>query len=88
MKVVQVNYSDITGGAAKAAFRLHVFLKSNGLQSSLVVFDKKSRDSDVLLIDSMLIRFICRLNFIMERLLLKFYFKKKVLRLALHKLMH
>ncbi len=40
MKILQINYSDNKGGAAKAAFRLNQSLNDNGISSKLLVLDK------------------------------------------------
>jgi len=46
MKVVQVSVSDIKGGAAIAAFRLHQGLRQTGLESSMLVAEKYGRGDD------------------------------------------
>lgn len=47
MKVVHINYSDISGGAARAAYRLHQSLMQIGINSSMIVRDKISTDNNV-----------------------------------------
>src|SRR5271155_1278039 len=47
MKVVHLNSSDIHGGAARAAYRLHLGLRSVGVQSGMLVKYKLTSDSDV-----------------------------------------
>ncbi len=47
MKVVHLNNADITGGAARAAFRIHKSLIKNGLHSRMWVNDAKSGDYTV-----------------------------------------
>ena len=37
MKVFQLNYSDINGGAARAAYRIHHALRSSGIDSQMLV---------------------------------------------------
>lgn len=37
MKVLQLNYSDINGGAARAAYRIHQALRSSGIDSQMLV---------------------------------------------------
>ena len=37
MKVLQLNYSDINGGAARAAYRIHHALRSTGIDSQMLV---------------------------------------------------
>lgn len=47
MKVLQLNKSDIQGGAARAAYRLHTGLKKIGVDSKVLVDDKISDDPNV-----------------------------------------
>jgi len=49
MKIVQIDTYDITGGAARAAYRLHKALRENGLDCRTVVKNKVSEDDSVLL---------------------------------------
>jgi glycosyltransferase involved in cell wall biosynthesis len=44
MNVSIVNYSDITGGAARAAYRIHQALRQDGIESRMLVHDKASDD--------------------------------------------
>ncbi len=37
MKVLQLNYSDIHGGAARAAYRIHHALRAHGVDSTMWV---------------------------------------------------
>ena len=46
--VVHFSTSDLHGGAAKAAFRLHCALRAAGSASKMIVIEKLSDDSDVL----------------------------------------
>lgn len=48
MKVLIVNYADLAGGAARAAYRLHEGLRSIGVRSQLLVAARSSKDPDVL----------------------------------------
>ena len=48
MKVLQVNTSDINGGAARAAYRLHEALIQQGIDSQMLVQSKLSDDYRVL----------------------------------------
>ncbi|KAF0218746.1 MAG: group 1 glycosyl [Geobacteraceae bacterium] len=48
MRTVIINTFDIQGGAARAANRLHNALKSNAVESSMVVMSKKSSDPSVM----------------------------------------
>jgi len=47
MKIVHVSKEDITGGAARAAYRLHTGLRALGLDSSMFVANRRSKDPDV-----------------------------------------
>jgi len=42
MKILIINTSDTNGGAARAAFRLHEALLQSGIDSTMLVMDKKS----------------------------------------------
>lgn len=48
MIVLHICYSDLEGGAAKAAFRLHKAQRSLGIDSKMLVADKKSDDPNVI----------------------------------------
>ena len=48
MRTVIVSTFDIAGGAARAANRLHYALKSNAVDSNMIVMNKTSSDSSVL----------------------------------------
>lgn len=47
VKVVHISYWDISGGAAIAANRLHNIMLQNGIDSSMLVFDKRSHDKTI-----------------------------------------
>lgn len=47
MKILHISYSDISGGAAKAAYRLHKSLLTNGHNSQMLVQKKISNDDTV-----------------------------------------
>jgi glycosyltransferase involved in cell wall biosynthesis len=48
MKVVHLNTNDISGGAARAAYRLHQGLSRTEIQSLMYVLNKQSNDESVL----------------------------------------
>jgi len=48
MKILLVNTSDIQGGAARAAYRLHRALLNSGIDSQMLVQDKSSDDYTVI----------------------------------------
>lgn len=47
MKVLHIGKSDLEGGAARAAFRIHQSLREAGVQSQMLVGNKRSDDPDV-----------------------------------------
>lgn len=47
MKILHLNTNDISGGAARAAYRLHAGLRRIGLDSSMFVLHKDSNDPSV-----------------------------------------
>ncbi|MGN4932968.1 hypothetical protein ACTFBW_02995 [Aeromonas rivipollensis] len=47
MKILHLCYSDLEGGAARAAYRLHQALRSQGLDSHMLVINKSSDDPHV-----------------------------------------
>jgi len=48
MKVLHISYSDLSGGAARATYRLHTGLRTRGVVSKMLVLDKVSDDPDVI----------------------------------------
>lgn len=49
IKILHISTSDIQGGAAKAAYRLHKNLKaSNIINSKMIVAKKSSKDSNII----------------------------------------
>ena len=48
MKILIVNFSDIQGGAARAAYRLHRSLVDFGVDSQMLVQNKTSDDFTVI----------------------------------------
>ena len=48
MKVLHINKSDIAGGAAIAAYRLHSGLLTQGIDSNIVVDIKRTKDRKVI----------------------------------------
>ena len=48
MKVLIINTSERTGGAAIAANRLMDALRNNGIQAKMLVRDKQTEDNDVI----------------------------------------
>ena len=48
MKILHINKSDIKGGAARAAYRLHTSLIEYGVESKILVERKYSSDRNVI----------------------------------------
>lgn len=48
MKILHINASDMGGGAARAAYRLHIALKNEGVDSTMLVQKKIGDDYDVI----------------------------------------
>src|SRR3989339_1529576 len=48
MKVLHFSTSDVNGGAARAAYRLHVGLIQHGIDSRMLVRDKKTDNETVI----------------------------------------
>ncbi|MCD8186490.1 MAG: glycosyltransferase family 4 protein [Rikenellaceae bacterium] len=68
MKVVMINTSDRQGGAAVAASRLREALKETGIEVTLIVRDRTTRDPGVIGLDSTLRRrLLNQLRFLWER---------------------
>lgn len=71
MKVLHVNFADIRGGAARAAYRLHLGLLNHSIQSHLLVTRKKSRDNTVIgpknFLNKILLRLASRLETVLTR---------------------
>jgi glycosyltransferase involved in cell wall biosynthesis len=51
MKILQINQSDVSGGAARAAHRLHTGLLRVGALSQMIVSKKLTEDRDVVLVE-------------------------------------
>ncbi|NEO31213.1 MAG: glycosyltransferase [Symploca sp. SIO3C6] len=73
MKVLLLNTSDITGGAARAAYRLHQGLQSIGIDSRMLVQYKSSNDNTVCAPATRLEQSIARTRIAVDALPLKFY---------------
>lgn len=52
MRIVHVSTEDITGGAARAAYRLHIGLQRLGHESSMYVINRRSKDQYVTAFDA------------------------------------
>jgi glycosyltransferase involved in cell wall biosynthesis len=73
MKVLIVNTSDISGGAARATYRLHRSLLTEGIDSLMLVQDKKSDDYTVLGPGTKLEKVISKIRPVLDQMPLKVY---------------
>ena len=73
MKVVMVNKSDIQGGAARAAYRLHTGLRTIGVDSRMVVDDKISDDPSIYGSEGKINKLWSKVRPFIDGLPLKFY---------------
>ncbi|MBD1805108.1 glycosyltransferase family 4 protein [Microcoleus sp. FACHB-SPT15] len=76
MNVLLLNTSDITGGAARAAYRLHQGLQSVGVSSQILVQEKFSDDRAVISPKTRLAQGTSRMRVAFDALPLKFYRKR------------
>ena len=66
MKIVHVSFSDSVGGAAIAAFRLHEAMLERGLDSEMIVYENKRKNSKVYPIyKSGLFSYVYKLSFLL-----------------------
>ena len=77
MKILHLNASDMGGGAARAAYRLHKALKSEGIDSSMLVQKKIGDDYDVFGPDTKISKGIALLRPSIDSLPLRFYKKRR-----------
>jgi glycosyltransferase involved in cell wall biosynthesis len=68
MKILIVNASDIVGGAARAAYRLHKSLLANGVDSQMLVQSKISDDFTVLIEKTKFIKYLNKTRPLIDRL--------------------
>lgn len=76
MKILIVNTSDIKGGAARAAYRLHKSLLAQDIDSQMLVQSKSSDDYTVLAENSMIRKGFNKLRFTLDNLPTKLYKSK------------
>lgn len=76
MKILIVNTSDIQGGAARAAYRLHKSLLSKGVDSKMLVQNKGSDDWTVLGPDSKVQKGMGKIRPTLDSIPIKFYKNK------------
>jgi glycosyltransferase involved in cell wall biosynthesis len=73
MKILLVNTSDIEGGAARAAYRLHKALLSQGVDSQMLVQNKSSDDFTVLVETQKLKKYFNKLRPMIDSLHVRAY---------------
>jgi hypothetical protein len=73
MKILILSESDISGGAARAAYRLHQSLLSQGVDSQILVQRKSSDDFTVLTKDKKSAKYFNRLRPIIDSIPNRFY---------------
>jgi glycosyltransferase involved in cell wall biosynthesis len=73
MKILIVNTSDIQGGAARAAYRLHKALLNEGIDSQMLVQNKVSDDYTVLSSSTKIAKGFAKIKPILNSLPTKFY---------------
>lgn len=73
MKILIVNTSDIDGGAARAAYRLHKALLNSGVDSQMLVQSKTSDDYTVLASTTKVQKAINKLRPTFDSLPVRFY---------------
>ncbi len=84
MNVVILNTSDITGGAARAAYRLHQGLQGIGVRSQMLVQEKFSDDRAVISPKTRMAQGTSRMRVAFDALPLKFYRKRDATTFSLH----
>ncbi|MFN6526259.1 glycosyltransferase family 4 protein [Nostoc sp. ChiSLP03a] len=77
MKILHISTHDISGGAARAAYRLHTGLQNIGLQSQMLVQEKSSNDKTIIAPKVRLFQGIAKAKLTVESLPLKLYRQKK-----------
>ena len=73
MKILIVNTSDISGGAARAAYRLHKALLSSGVDSQMLVQNKSSDDYTILSENNKIRKYFNMLRSPLDSLLVRIY---------------
>ena len=71
MKIIHLNYSDIVGGAARGAYRVHHCLRSSGVDSCMWVNQSVSEDSTVEMPLSKFERMITKIHSYLVKIFIK-----------------
>ncbi len=77
MKIVILSDSDSGGGAAIAAFRFHLMLRKNGIDSFLIVRQKNTLDKYVIAPSFLIDIVLSRLSIYINRIFTKFFTRNK-----------
>ncbi|HBE01809.1 MAG: hypothetical protein A2096_15035 [Spirochaetes bacterium GWF1_41_5] len=77
MKILHISSYDIYGGASRAAFRLHTGMRAIGIDSQMLVMNKRGGDAYVLGNDKNSGKIIAKMRQICDRIPL-FFYKKRV----------
>ena len=73
MKIVHISFSDLGGGAAKAAYAIHSDLKNRGIDSVMLVAEKLSADNSVKSIfRSATEKNVYKILWLLEKILIRF----------------
>jgi glycosyltransferase involved in cell wall biosynthesis len=73
LKILIVSYSDINGGAARAAYRLHQSLLRQGVDSKMLVQDKGGDDCTVIGPDSNFLKLLAKIRPVVDSIPVNFY---------------
>ncbi|NOR69325.1 MAG: glycosyltransferase [Methylomarinum sp.] len=73
MKILMINTSDINGGAARAAYRLHCALLEAGIDSNMLVQDKISDDYSVIASEATIQKGLAKVRPHLDSLPVQFY---------------
>ena len=75
MKILHLNYYDVSGGASIAAYRIHKSLIQESINSQMYVSEKKIKDSNIIETNK---NFIDKINIRLQRKLHRFNSKSKI----------
>ena len=73
MKILIINTSDISGGAARAAYRLHKALRTLGIESWMLAQNKVSDDYTIIGPETKIQKAIAKIRQLLDQLPVKFY---------------
>ncbi|WP_163400303.1 glycosyltransferase [Flavobacterium fluviatile] len=78
MKVLHICYTDNVGGAAKAAFRYHCALQKKGIDTKMLVYNKKlSKDPSIIQMNGLIEKLYAYFGFYIQRFLISTFKKRK-----------